>query len=71
MSETPESVSEADIELMEAFVAFMEGTTTTIFAVNESRLEMFARKQKQYGATTLTRCAILEHTKYLHIKVSM
>ena len=37
--------------------------TTTTFAVNEARFELFARKQRPYDAIPPTRGALLEHIK--------
>ncbi|VDI70370.1 Hypothetical predicted protein [Mytilus galloprovincialis] len=35
----------------------------TPFDINESRLELFVRKQRQYGTIAPTRAALLGHTK--------
>ena len=63
LSKTPASVSETDMEMVEAFVVVMYDRSTATFDVNESRLELFARKQRQYDAIPPTRAALLEHTK--------
>jgi hypothetical protein len=51
------------LEFIEAFVVIMYDRTTTTFPVNKARLEMLARKQRQYDAIPPTRAALLEHTK--------
>ncbi|VDI46183.1 Hypothetical predicted protein [Mytilus galloprovincialis] len=50
------------MELIEAFVVVMYDRTTTTFDINESRLELFARKQRQYDTIPPTRAALLENT---------
>ena len=51
------------MECIDAFVVIMHGRTSTTFAVDEARFEMFAWKQRQYNAIPPTRAALLEHTK--------
>ncbi|VDI67729.1 Hypothetical predicted protein [Mytilus galloprovincialis] len=51
------------MELIEAFVVVMYDRTTTTFDINESSLELFARKQRQYDTIPSTRAALLEHIK--------
>ena len=51
------------MELIEAFVVVMYDRTTTTFDINESRLELFARKQRKYDTIRPTRAALLDHTK--------
>ncbi|VDI34656.1 Hypothetical predicted protein [Mytilus galloprovincialis] len=48
---------------MELIEAFVYDRTTTTFDINESRLELFARKQRQYDTIRPTRVALLDHTK--------
>ncbi|VDI09708.1 Hypothetical predicted protein [Mytilus galloprovincialis] len=63
LSKKPVLVSDADMELIEAFIVVMYDRTTTTFDINESRLELFARKQRQYDTIRPTRAALLDHTK--------
>ena len=43
--------------IIEAFVVIMYDRTTTTFAVNKARFEMFSLKQRQYDAILPTRSA--------------
>jgi hypothetical protein len=63
LSQTPAVIDDQDMEFIEAFVVIMYDRTTTTFPVNKARLEMLARKQRQYDAIPPTRAALLEHTK--------
>ncbi|VDI68770.1 cell adhesion molecule 3 [Mytilus galloprovincialis] len=63
LSRKPVLVSDADMELIEAFVVVMYDRTTTTFDINESRLELFARKRRQFDTIRPTRAALLDHTK--------
>ena len=51
------------MEFIEAFVVIMYDRTTTMFAVNKARFEMFARKQHRYDTIPPTSAALSEHTK--------
>ena len=60
---TPASISEADIDILEAFVCILYDRATSTFAVNEARFELFARKQRPFDAIPPTRDALLQHIK--------
>jgi len=59
----PAAIGDQDMECIEDFVVIMYDRTTTTFAVNKARFEMFPRKQRQYNAIPPTRAALLEHKK--------
>ena len=62
------------MEIIEAFVCIMYDRGTDTFAVNEARLQLFARKQRSYDAIPPTLDALMEHTKravYQYISVHM
>jgi len=48
---------------MENFVVLMYDRSSAASCVNEARLDLFARKQRTYGAIPPTRAALREHAK--------
>ena len=53
------------------FLVIIYDRTTTTFAVNKARVEMFARKQRQYNAIPTTGAVVLEHTSAEYQGVSL
>ena len=45
LSSMPDSVTDNDMEMLEAFVCIMYDRATCTFKVNDARFELFARKQ--------------------------
>lgn len=60
---SPASITEDDIEILEAFVCILYDRATTTFAVNEARFELFARKQRAFDAIPPTRDALIQHIR--------
>lgn len=56
------TVEAGDLEILERFVILMYDSSNNATTVDESRLDMFARKRRPYGAIPPTRMALLQHT---------
>lgn len=63
LSQTPEEVGEDDLKTLETFVVKMYDPSSEITQVNEARLDMFARKQREYHSIPPTRAALLQHSQ--------
>ena len=63
LSSMPDSVTDNDMEMLEAFVCIMYDRATCTFEVNDARFELFARKQRVFDAIPPTRDALLQHIK--------
>ena len=59
----PAAVHNDDIKVLEKFVVAMYDRSSSAEAVNDARLEMFARKQRPYDAIPPTRAALVQHIK--------
>lgn len=59
----PEEIGEDDIDVLEAFVVKMYDPSCESRTVNEARLELFARKQREYDFIPPTREALIQHVK--------
>ena len=59
----PDSITEDDMEILEAFVCILYDRATSTFGVNDARFELFARKQRSFDALPPTRDALFQHTK--------
>lgn len=62
-SKYPPTIDDDDLEILEKFVVIMYDRSSTVVHVDEARLEMFARKQRPYGAIPPTRAVLLQHAK--------
>ena len=48
LSEHPSAVDDNDLKALEKFVVLMYDRSSEVTTVNEARLDLFARKQRQY-----------------------
>ena len=63
LSHCPSEVSDDDLQTLENFVVLMYDRSSAATGVDETRLDLFARKQRSYDALSPTRAALMEHTK--------
>lgn len=63
LSQYPPTVDDDDLETLEKFVVTMYDRSSTATGVDDSRLDMFARKQRPYEAIPPTQAALLQHVK--------
>lgn len=63
LSQYPPILDDGDLEILEKFVVLMYDRSSTAANVDETRLDMFDRKQRLYEAIPPTKAALLQHTK--------
>lgn len=63
LSSQPECLSEEDLQILEEFVVLLYDRSSSCVRVNETRLDLFARKQRAYDSIPPTRAALKEHVK--------
>ena len=63
LSQYPPTVTDEDLKVLEKFVITMYDRSSTTTCVNDTRLDIFARKQRSYKAIPQTQSALLQHTK--------
>ena len=51
LSKCPSAVEDSDLQALERFVVLMYDRSSDVTTVNEARLDLFARKQRQYDLT--------------------
>ena len=59
----PTAVEDRDTKLLEKFIVMMYDRSSSAEAVDDARLELFARKQRSYEAIPPTRAALVQHIK--------
>ena len=59
----PTEVEDDDTEMLEKFVVMMYDRSSSTEAVDDARLELFARKQRSYEAIPPTRAALVQHIR--------
>lgn len=63
LSKCPSAVEDSDLQALERFVVLMYDRSSDVTTVNEARLDLFARKQRQYDLIPPTQAALKEHAK--------
>ena len=63
LSKPCDSLTEQDIDVIEEFVVIMYDRSSISTKVNETRLDLFARKQRPYNNIPPSRAALVEHIK--------
>ena len=63
LNECPSAVKDSDLQALEKFVVLMYDRSSDVTTVNEARLDLFARKQRQYDLIPPTQAALKEHAK--------
>ena len=63
LSECPFAVKDSDLQALERFVVIMYDRPSDVTTVNEARLDLFARKQRQYDLIPPTQAAFKEPAK--------
>ena len=63
LSKHPSAVEDNDLKALEKFVVPMYDRSSEVTTVNEARLDLFARKQRQYDQIPPTQVALKEHAK--------
>ena len=63
LSQYPPVIEVEDQALLEKFVIAMYDRSSTTEAVDEARLDLFARKQRSYDAIPPTQAALIQHTR--------
>ena len=63
LSTYPVAINEANLQSLERFVVLVYDRSSPLKAVNEARLEMFARKQKMYDTIPPTQDALYQHIR--------
>ena len=59
----PTAVENSDTKLLGKFIVMMYDRSSSAEAVDDARLELFARKQRSYEAIPPTRAALVQHIK--------
>ena len=62
-SQTHLQDSANDLQALERFVVLMHDRSSNVTTINEDRLNLFARKQRQYDLIPQTQAALKEHAK--------
>ena len=63
LSECPPAVEDSYLQTLERFVVIMYDRSSNSTNVNEARLDLYARKQRQYDLNPPTQAALKEHAK--------
>ena len=63
LSQCPLEIDELDLQVLERFVVLMYDRSSAATAVDETRLDLFARKQRSYELIPPTQGALKEHAK--------
>jgi hypothetical protein len=63
LSQYPPTVEDSDMKVLDKFVVTMYDRSSPTTSVDDTRLDMFARKQRPYEAIPPTQAALLQHTK--------
>ena len=63
LSQCPPEIDESDLQVLERFVVLMYDQSSAATTVDETRLDLFARKQRSYELILPTQSALKEHAK--------
>ena len=63
LSNCPSAVEDSDLQALERFVVLMYDRSSDVTTVNEARLDLFAREQRQCDLIPPTQAALKEHAK--------
>ena len=63
LSQPAEAVTDDDLQKLEQFVIIMYDKSSAATSVNDARLDLFARKQRQYESIPPTRAALVQQAK--------